>query len=332
MTKKWNFFVGMDVSKKTIDVSCNTKKIHIKIDNNSQGFSVLLKWFSANQIDVSQTIVVFEYTGGYEFRLMQFCESKNIDYCRLPGLEIKKSIGMVRGKNDKVDAKRISQYAYEKKESIKPSTPINTIVTELKDLMNYRKKLVRENAGYKSSISERKAMYDVKKKDLIITSLTKKLKANEKLIKEIEAAIEVIINTDEALLLNYNLLTSIKGIGSVNAIMTIVITENFTKFSNARKYAVYCGVVPFDNSSGSSINGRKKVSHLANKDVKQELNQAAKAAMMYDEETKLYGERKLSMGKHYKVVLNNIKFKLILRMFAVVNNKKMYVDKYKKIA
>lgn len=198
--------------------------------------------------------------------------------------------------------------------------------------MNYRKKLVRENAGYKSSISERKAMYDVKKKDLIITSLTKKLKANEKLIKEIEAAIEVIINTDEALLLNYNLLTSIKGIGSVNAIMTIVITENFTKFSNARKCAVYCGVVPFDNSSGSSINGRKKVSHLANKDVKQELNQAAKAAMMYDEETKLYGERKLSMGKHYKVVLNNIKFKLILRMFAVVNNKKMYVDKYKKIA
>ena len=56
--------------------------------------------------------------------------------------------------------------------------------------MNYRKKLVRENAGYKSSISERKAMYDVKKKDLIITSLTKKLKANKKLIKEIEAAIE----------------------------------------------------------------------------------------------------------------------------------------------
>ncbi|MFY7965092.1 MAG: IS110 family transposase [Chitinophagaceae bacterium] len=332
MTKKWDFFVGMDVSKKTIDVSCNNKKIHIKIDNNWQGFSVLLKWFSTNQIDVSQTLVVFEYTGGYEFRLMQFCESKNIDYCRLPGLEIKKSIGMVRGKNDKVDAKRISQYAYEKRESIKPSTPINTIVAELKNLMNYRKKLVRENAGYKSSISERKAMYDVKKKDLIITSLTKKLNNNEKLIKEIEAAIEIIINKDDALLLNYNLLTSIKGIGSVNAIMTIVITENFTKFSNARKYAVYCGVVPFDNSSGSRINGRKKVSHLANKDVKQELNQAAKAAMMYDEETKLYGERKLSLGKHYKVVFNNIKFKLILRMFAVVNNKKMYMDKYKKIA
>jgi transposase len=332
MTKKWDFFIGMDVSKKTIDVSCNSKKIHIKIDNHSQGFKVLLKWFVTHQIDASKAVIVFEHTGGYEFRLMQFCESKNIDYCRLPGLEIKQSMGMVRGKNDKVDAKRISQYAYEKKESIKPSTPINTIVSELKGLMNYRKKLVRENAGYKSTMSERKAMYDVKKTDLIISSLIKKLKANEKLIKDVEQAIEVIINKDEALLLNYNLLTSIKGIGSVNAIVTIVNTDNFAKFSNARQYAVYCGVVPFDNCSGTSINGRKKVSHLANKNAKQELNQAAKAAMMHDEETRLYAEKKLSEGKHYKIVLNNVKFKLILRMFAVVYKQQQYVDYYKNVA
>ena len=36
--------------------------------------------------------------------------------------------------------------------------------------------------------------------------------------------------------------------------------------------------------------------------------------------------------KCYKIVLNNIKFKLILRMFAVVKKGEMYVENYKKVA
>jgi hypothetical protein len=39
-----------------------------------------------------------EYTGGYEYRFLQFCDTKSIPYCRVPGLEIKQSMGMVRGK------------------------------------------------------------------------------------------------------------------------------------------------------------------------------------------------------------------------------------------
>jgi len=332
MTKKWIYFIGIDVSKKTLDVYAYEQTQHIKIENGSKGFKALEKWFKEHNIDVSKAVVTFEFTGGYEFKLMQYLESKSIDYCRLPGLEIKNSMGMVRGKADKVDAKRIAKYSFQKKEELKASNPINTAIVELKSLMNYRKKLVRENAGYKSSISERVEMFNVKKTDLIVKSSTKKIRENEKLIKIVEAKMFEIIKADADMLLNYNLITSIKGIGKVNAIITIVFTENFTKFNDARKYAVYCGVIPFENSSGTSLNGRKKVSHLANKNIKQELNQAAKAAMTYDEETILYAERLKGKGKHYKVILNNIKFKLILRMFAVVHKKEMYVDMYKKTA
>ena len=113
--------------------------------------------------------------------------------------------------------------------------------------------------------------------------------------------------------------------------MTIAYTENFTSFSNPRSYAVYVGVVPFDHSSGTSIHGRKRVSHIANKELKQELNQAARSAMEWDKEMNAYAERKMET-KCYKIVLNNIKFKLILRMFAVVKKGEMYVDNYKKVA
>lgn len=332
MTKEWNFFIGIDVSKKTLDVYSNEMKIHIQIENGTQGFSRLGKWFKENGIEISKTVIVLEHTGGYEYKLMQYCESKGLDYCRLPGLEIKNSMGMVRGKTDKVDAKRIAKYASEKKESLNSSTAINITITELKALMNHRKKLVRENAGYKSNISERKAMYGATKTDFIISSLIKKIKGNDMFIIKVETKLLNIIKENEAMYINYCLLTSIKGIGKVNAMLAIVFTENFTRFKNARKYAVYCGVVPFDHSSGTSINGRKKVSHLANKNIKQGLNQAAKAAMTYDEETKLYAQRLQAKGKPYKVILNNIKFKLILRMFAVVNKQSAYVDKYKNVA
>ena len=109
--------------------------------------------------------------------------------------------------------------------------------------------------------------------------------------------------------------------------MTIAYTENFTSFTNPRSYAVYVGVIPFDHSSGTSIKGKKRVSPIANKELKQELNQAAKSAIQWDKEMQQYANRKL-MTKHYAIVLNNIKFKLILRMFAVVKRGENYVDNY----
>jgi len=53
--------------------------------------------------------------------------------------------------------------------------------------------------------------------------------------------------------------------------------------------------------------------------------------MVWDKEMNNYAENKMKT-KCYKIVLNNIKFKLILRMFAVVKKGEMYVDNYKKVA
>lgn len=140
-----------------------------------------------------------------------------------------------------------------------------------------------------------------------------------------------IVTADEKMNVNYKLITSIKGIGKINGLMTIAFTENFTSFDNPRSYAVYVGVVPFDHSSGTSLKGRKRISHIANKELKQELNQAARSAMQWDKELKTYGQRKMQT-KCYNIVLNNIKFKLILRMFAVVKKGQMYVDNYQQAA
>jgi transposase len=329
--KSWNVILGVDVSKLTLDICRAEDNLHIRIDNSAKGFTVFKKWCKSNQIDLRETLVVMEYTGGYEYRFMQFCESLSIHYCRIPGLEIKHSMGMTRGKSDQADAFRIGQYGEEKSKRLEPSNPLNSHILKLKQLLSFRKRLVREKAGLESTVKERKHMYALKKTDSITHIAQCKIKANKKYIIQLEQEIMEVIKSDESMLLSYRIISSIKGIGPVNAWMTIAYTENFTSFTNARKYAVFVGVIPFEHTSGTSIKGRKRVSHLAHKELKNELNQAAKAAITHDPEIKAYAERKLKT-KAYPLVLNNVKFKLILRMFSLVKRREVYVENYKRAA
>lgn len=329
--KSWNVILGVDVSKLTLDICLAERNLHIKIDNCAKGFAALKKWCKTNGIDLKQTLVVMEYTGGYEYRFIQFCQSSSISYCRIPGLEIKRSLGMVRGKSDQVDAFRIGRYGEEKIKRLEPSNPLDSNILKLKQLLSFRKRLVREKAGLESTIKERKHMYSINKSDSIIHIAKAQIKADRKYIIQIEQEIMEVIKADERMLLNYRIITSIKGIGPVNAWMTITYTENFTSFTDPRKYAVFVGVIPFEHTSGTSIKGQKRVSHLAHKGLKNELNQAAKTAIIHDPEIRAYADRKLK-NKAYPLVLNNVKFKLILRMFSLVKRQEKYIENYKRAA
>lgn len=71
---------------------------------------------------------------------------------------------------------------------------------------------------------------------------------------------------------------------------------------------------------------------MANKSIKSDLSMAARASINHDPEMKQYYERRIALGKHHMAVLNEVKFKLILRMFAVVNKQEVYVKNLKSAA
>lgn len=151
----------------------------------------------------------------------------------------------------------------------------------------------------------------------------------KKQIAAIEKEIKEVINSDEKMNKNYELLTSIPGISLVNAVNLIVFTGNFSFFADARKFASYSGVAPFEYSSGTSVNKGTHVSKMANKMLKADLSQAAKSAINFDPWLKKYYERKRKEGKSYGCVLNAVKFKLIERVFAVVKRGTPYVNTMK---
>lgn len=325
-------FVGIDVSKETLDVAIRNTKAHIRIANGSEGFKELLSWFKSIGIDISMCWFVFEHTGGYEYRLVQFCASKNITFTRVPGLEIKKSMGIQRGKNDKIDAKRIAEYGYEKKEKIQPSAPVSPLILRIRQLLTQRDGFIKDRVANENRKSELLAMMDFKKHDSLIKNYEQAIAFAQKMIEKTETELNEIIATDEGLNTTFKLITSIPGIGPVNAWITIAYTENFKLFSDARKYGAYCGVVPFDYTSGKSIKKKSRVNHLANKEIKAKLDQAARASISHDPEMQAYYQRRIELGKHHNSIKNEVKFKLILRMFAVVNKQEPYVKNFKTAA
>lgn len=330
--QKKEIFVGVDVSKETLDIAIQGTKNHIRVINGAEGFKQMQAWFKSLGIDLGMCWFVCEYTGGYEYRIVQFCASKQITFSRIPGLEIKKSMGMQRGKSDKIDSHRIAQYGFEKREKMQPHCVEAASTLRIKQLLTQRNGFINDKKANEHRMEELLAMMDFKKSDPLIKHYRLAVDFMLDMIAATEAALTAEIEGDESLKTNFKLLKSIPGIGPVNAWTTIAFTDNFKRFSNARKYGAFCGVVPYEHSSGKSIKMKSRVNHMANKEVKATLDMAARAAVTYDPELKAYCTRRLEMGKHYRSIINEVKFKLVLRMFAVVNKQTEFVSNYQKAA
>jgi transposase len=320
------FIIGVDVSKLKLDLHCYGQSNTFVVSNDGKGFKALLKWIKKEvSKDINNVMVVMEYTGIYTYGLEQFLHQQGIEYVKRPALDIKRSVGMKRGKTDKADARMISQYGWYRKEELKAMKPVSDVQQQLQQLMNYRDKLVADKASYEARIKELRGQLGDKLPARIIESTEYVMQVLEVEIKEAKRAIEKLIVDDNELQSNYELVTSVQGIGFVTAIHLLIATENFTRFNNPRKFACYSGVAPFEHTSGSSIKGRTKVSQLANKKIKSLLTLAAICAVKHDPQLKAKYEQKIKEGKAKMSALNMIRFKLIERVFAVIKRQTAYV-------
>jgi transposase len=319
--------VGADLSKNTIDLVCHTTGDYLQIENKASGFQILLAWIDQQGIAIDQTLLVMEHTGLYSLLLEQFLSKHDIAFKKVNALEIKRSIGMVRGKSDRIDAVRIATYGFEKKEKLTAQIPVSPQLKRLQMLQSTRERLVRQRAGLTNAVKEYRHI-DIQEQDLLIKSQLQVIKALDKQITRLEQEVEKIVAEDEAISTNYRLLQSIKGVGKIVALATIIKTSNFTRFTNSRKFACYCGTAPFEHSSGSSIHKRSRISHLADKQMKTLLDLAAKSAIRYDTELKNFYQRRLLMGKSKMSTINIVRNKILYRMFAVAKRQTPFVDNY----
>lgn len=92
-------YVGIDVSKLTIDVFIRENHVHKRFKNELNGFCQLVQWLQKQVCHSLESVLVcFEHTGLYSLPLTLYLEKEGIPFAMLSALEIKRSMGITRGK------------------------------------------------------------------------------------------------------------------------------------------------------------------------------------------------------------------------------------------
>lgn len=324
------FFVGIDISKSWLDfIVCDEDQNQVaqpvNVINDEAEIKKLCQDLNS-QFPDTRLWFCFEHTGNYGLLLSQVLEELGLTYSIVPPLEIKQSIGMTRGKNDQIDAKRIAEYASRHAKKLIPTSLPNQKLLKVKSHLTYRNQLIKIRQQFKNSRKSHlvsNKSYNIKE---IIDDLDAKIADLTKDIKSIDATIEELIKSCSKLNENYKKAQTVKGVGPVIAVYMILYTNNFTSFNNPRKFNCFAGLAPFQHSSGSSIRGKTKTSQLRNRIMKKLLFNGANTAAMHDLELKAYYKRKTAEGKHHLSVTNAIACKLVYRIFAVVKRDEPFVN------
>ena len=318
--------VGVDVSKSTLDIFCKPSETSWQIANSATGYKKWLVQLKELSDRFDNLLVVMEHTGAYSHRFEQFLQSQGIGYCKIAALQIKRSLGVTRGKNDKIDARRIAEYGWLRREILQTQEMAQPQLQQLQSLLSLRKKMVSDRAGYKGRLKEMLATGICSATSIEARLQRDIIKKYSSCILKLEQEMQALIQSSEALAKTSDLLKSIKGVGWLVAAYMICYTGNFKKFANARKFNCYAGVAPFKHESGTSIRGRSRVSHLANKEAKTLLNLAAFSALRNDKELKTYYQRRVAEGKRKMSCVNMIRAKIVGRMFAVIKRQTPYYE------
>ncbi len=329
---QFKFFVGIDVSKDTLDFSVVTEGKEVRdfrIENSSKAIKAALKDLrNLNGFSISSALFCLEQTGLYNNHVTSMLHSTEANIWVEKAIQIKRSSGLQRGKSDKVDSQRIAFFAFRNQDKARMWSAPRVVIQQLKRLTGVRERLLIMVAQLNKPIQESKKFDSREVFKAIKNSCQASLKAIKADIKKVERQITEVIKTDPSLNHLFELITSVDGIGKVIACDMILTTNEFKAINDPKKYACYSGVVPFEHSSGTSVRGRTRVSHFANKNSKRLLHMAAMSIIRYKGDLQTYWLRKLEEGKHKMVVLNAIRNKLIQRVFAVVKRGSKYEKIY----
>jgi transposase len=332
------FTVGSDISKDKINFAIrflNGYLLEKAVENTTSALNKFIKEVQSLVKSIAKekkseytTEFIMEHTGIYGNLLIECLAGHKLTMYVVAGLEIKNSTGISRGKNDKIDAKRIADYGIRFADKLKSYTMCDQTLSELKGLNTLRAQMVRIKAQLTQADDDMKKFQSKelqKKSEKIKMPIVNEL---DQAIEKIEGQMLELIQNDDSIYENYKIVQSIPGVGKIIAVAFICATNNFTKFESAKALGSYCGVVPFGKESGR-YKGKDKVSPIANKALKTLLHLGALASVVGNNPFAVYYERKVTVDKKNKMLaLNNVRNKIVKTMFACIKNKTKYTPDY----
>ena len=329
--KRLETFVGIDVSKSTLDVCVlilGSVRASFKVENKPSKYQfILTKIGSIAGVKLETTVFCLENTGIYHQPFVQYFVHRKLLVWVENAYHIKHSMGLRRSKTDKADAKVIATYAYRHKDSFRAAKQVSKEIKGIDVVLKMRSKLLNIKKMIKVDIQEVKEMGMEAQAELMSAMSRQTLESIEADLKRCEDKLDELVQSDPELQRLYKLVISVEGVSKIVGLHLLVATDRFTKYKSSRKFACQIGIAPFKQQSGTSLHRPARVSYFGDKNLKKMLYFSAMAAVRTYGGLRAYYVKKVEEGKPKMSVLNAVKNKLLHRIFAVIKSGEPY-DKF----
>ncbi|MFB9844089.1 IS110 family RNA-guided transposase [Mucilaginibacter ginsenosidivorans] len=326
--KKYTHFVGVDVSKGKLDYAVlNQSRLlfhetHINTPEAILEFLQQLKQISG--FTLTRALFCMESTGIYGNHLSEVLRKSKADLVIENPLHIKRSMGLMRGKDDKTDAIRIAQYCRKNQGDLRLQSARRPVIAELAALFSLRNRLLSNILAMNKPVADQRIFIKKglhRQNEQLCRRTMTAMKAD---LEGMETAIDRLLDADAELKRLRAIIESVPGVGRITAIQMLISTNEFRNITCPKKFACYAGVAPFKNESGT-YTGKARISKYANKRMKALLHICALNCRKADQQLKQYYERKTEgEGKPKRAVINALRSKLILRVYACVRQNRLY--------
>jgi transposase len=317
MNKDIKYF-GIDISQKVFDVT-DSDGNYYQFKNNELGFKKFSKLLDFN------SYCVMEATGYYHYQLAYYLLETGFKVSVENPLSVKRYIQMrlSKLKTDKSDSKLICEYAMhvELKLWKGNSKEVQECLQITRALWVYTK----QRTMLKNKLHGESVLGEPSK--IVVRSLKRSLKQLDKTMQALEERLLFLVKDTHKDL--FTRITTIPGIGRKTAIMLIVLTGGFERFSSASELCSYAGLTPMIRQSGSSVKGRPRISKMGNQKLRNLLFMCSFTACKYNKACRDLYERIVAKGKSKKLALIAVCNKLLKQAFAIAKSGLIFDATYK---
>lgn len=275
-------YVGIDVSKLTLDVAAITETGEVKqqtFSNDEAGHAQMITWLH----DFLDRRCVLEATGSYHQRLVKALAdgAELVTVLNPAQVSYYAKSHVRRNKTDKVDALMLAMYARERKPAPRQiaSTALQTLARELHALQEDIARLKNRLEAAEHGLTHPEVPASLKRR---ITALEAE---REALQQEMEREAQQR-NSDDVRLLN-----SIPGVATKSACFLLAEIGDVRRFSTAAKLVAFAGLTPMQVTSGTSVNKRSHISKLGSADLRRVLFMPSLVGIRHNPILKAFYER-----------------------------------------
>ena len=310
--------IGIDISKKTFDVSFKDKHEkwkHSKFENTSKGFIQFNEWVSRHNID--NIHVVMEATGRYSEKLSYYCYNLGLSISVVNPARIRYygQSKLSRTKTDKADARLIADFAMHNEVGLWVPKSLERV--KLQELTRCIDNLKKDRTGLTNRIEGSSDKDIIKIYESLISNIQKKINKLEKQMLD-------IVKKDEDLNRDYNNLCSYPGIGQWTALAVLSEVPDIEMFEHVKQLTAYAGLNPSIKQSGTSVRGRGSISKMGSSQLRKSLYMPALTARRHNLKLKAFGDRLKAKGKKPKEVIVACMRKILEAIFWILKKQEPY--------